>query len=251
MESIYSDNPFVLNKDLGRPQLSTDDAYCRTNADGGPVVELTAEQKYAFALQGWLLVPGVLSEEEMVPMREHIKRLHTDPESNPEKDRSSLDGPCERLIDHPVVAGFMNEFVYNLFTDGLFTDGLKTPPLGNQTCYDFRMEYSFSQYRRAGEDRFAPHNGSDSMRVPGDQHTYHVFPGHAKSVLTRALWELNPVQEGKGSTLFIMGSHKSAFPSPEETLRDMNSSFWSTYSCSAGSVLIFYRSRHPQLLHLD
>ena len=234
MAHEYSNVPFVLNKDLGRPQLPAADAYCRTNADGDPIVELTAEQRYAFDLRGWLLVPGVLSEAEMVPMREHIKRLHTDPDSIPEKDRSALGGPCERLVDHPVVVGFMNEFVYNPFTDGS-----KTPPLGNQNCYGFRFEYSFSQYRQNGEGRFAPHNGGGAMRVPGDHHTYHVFPGHAKSVLTRALWELNPVQEGKGGTLFVSGSHKAAFPAPEASIRQMDSPFWETYSCPAGSVLFF------------
>ena len=234
MNPKYSDKPFILNKDLGRPQLPTEDAYCRVNADGKSVVQLTVEQKYAFDLRGWLLVPGVLSEQEMEPMREHIKQLHTDRDSIPEKDRSSLGGPCVRLVDHPVVVGFMNEFVYNPFTDGA-----KGPPLGNQHCYGFRMEYSFSQYRKVGEGRFGPHNGGGMMRVPGDHHTYHAFPGHAKSVLTRALWELNPVKKGEGGTLFVSGSHKSAFPAPQDTIRDMGSSFWDTYSCPAGSVLFF------------
>ena len=170
----------------------------------------------------------------MEPMREHIKRLHADPDSIREQDRSSLGGPCVSLADHPVVVGFMNEFVYNPFTDGS-----KSPPLGNQRCYGFRMEYSFSQYRKAGDGTFLPHNGSGMMRVPGDHHTYHAFPGHAKSVLTRALWELNPVQEGKGGTLFVSGSHKAAFPAPEEAIQNIDSSFWETYSCPAGSVLFF------------
>ena len=30
------------------------------NADGAPVVPLTAEQKFAFDTQGWLCIPGVL-----------------------------------------------------------------------------------------------------------------------------------------------------------------------------------------------
>ncbi len=234
MAHEYSPNPFVLNKDLGRPQVPPEEAYCRTNADGLPVVELTAEQRYSFDLRGWLIVPGVLSEEEMEPPRKHIIKLHADPDSIPEKDRSSLGGPCEKLIDHPVVVGFMNEFVYNPFTDGT-----KTPALGNQNCYGFRMEMSFSQYRKEGEGAFLPHNGGGMMRVPGDHHTYHAFPGHAKSVLTRALWELNPVREGMGGTLFISGSHKAAFPAPEESIRKMDSLFWDTYSCPAGSVLFF------------
>ena len=226
--------PFVLDKDLGRQQIPTDDAYCRTTADGRPVVELTVEQRYSFDLRGWLLVPGVLTEEGIEPMREHLIRLHTDRDSIPEKNRSSLGGPCESLIDHPVVVGFMNEFVYNPFTDLS-----KTPPLGNQQCYGFRMEMSFSQYRHVGDGSFLPHNGSGMMRVPGDHHTYHAFPGHAKSILTRALWELNPVRNGRGGTLFVSGSHKAAFPAPEDSIKEIDSPFWETYGCPSGSVLFF------------
>lgn len=234
--------PFVLDKDLGRPQLPSSDAYCRTNADGKAIVELSPSQKYAFDLRGWLLVPGVLSEEETLPIREHIKQLHTAPFSIPEKDRSPLGGPCERLIDHPIVVGFMNEFVYNPFTDGE-----KSGPIGNQHCYGFRLDSSNSQYRPAEDERsdipnkgkFLPHNGSGMMRLPGDHHTYHAFPGQAKSILTRAIWELNPVKKGEGGTLFISGSHKAAFATPEEAIIDIQSSFWESYSCPAGSVLFF------------
>ena len=238
----YSDIPFVFNKDLGRPQLPKDDAYCRTNSEGRPIVELTPAQKYAFDLRGWLLVPGVLSEEEMDPIREQIERLHTDPDSIPEKDRSSIGGPCISLTDHPVVVGFMNEFVYNPFTDGT-----KSGPIGSEHCYGFRLDSTNSQYRPAKEEspeipnkgKFVPHNGNGMMRLPGDHHTYHAFPGQAKSILTRAVWELAPVKKGKGGTLFVSGSHKAAFPTPKEAITDMKSSFWDTYSCPAGSVLFF------------
>ena len=107
MAPQYSEAPFVLNKDLGRPQMPTEDAYCKVNSEGRPVPELTTEEKYAFDLRGWLLIPGVLTEDEMVPMREHLRQLHEDRESIPEKDRSSLGGPCVSLIDHPVVVAFM------------------------------------------------------------------------------------------------------------------------------------------------
>lgn len=231
-----------MDKDLGRPQLPSHDSYCRTNADGKPIVELSPAQKYAFDLRGWLLVPGVLPEEEIVPMRDHIKQLHTDPDSIPEKDRSSIGGPCEGLLDHPIVVGFMNEFVYNPFSDGE-----KTGPLGNQECYGFRMDSSHSQYRMSKDERpdipnkgaFVPHNGSGMMRLPGDHHTYHAFPGQAKSILTRAVWELNAVKKGKGGTIFISGSHKAAFTAPEEAISDIGSSFWETYDCPAGSVIFF------------
>ena len=70
----------------------------------------------------------------------------------------------------------MNEFVYHPFIDGS-----KAPPLGNQSCYGFRMGMSFSQYREAGDGRFGPHNGNGMMRVPGDHHPSHAFPGQART----------------------------------------------------------------------
>ena len=76
------------------------------------------------------------------------------------------------------------------------------------------------------------------MRVPGDHHTYHAFPGQAHTCLTRALWELNAVEEGQGGTLFVSGSHKSAFRAPD-SLRDPDSPLWQTYDCPEGSLLIF------------
>jgi len=229
----YSDKYFVFDKDLGRAQQPGTEAYAQKDSIGRPVVELTDEQRYAFDLRGWLLVEGVLSPDEIAAAKEHIRRLHHEPDTLPAHQRSSLGGPCVDLIDHPVVVGFMNEFVYHPFTDGT-----KTPPLGNQSCYGFRMEYSFSQYRQRGDGDFMPHNGNGMMRVPGDHHTYHAFPGQAHSCLTRALWELNPVAEGQGGTLFVSGSHKAAFKGPA-TLREMDSPFWDTYSCAAGSVLFF------------
>ena len=210
-----------------------EDAFPSTDSEGNPIVELTDEQRYLFDKDGWLLVPNVLATDEIEEMREFIIRLHEEPESIPEHERSPIGGPVQRLVDHPVVVGFMNEFVYHPFTDGT-----KTPPLGNENCYGFRMEYSFYQYREAGDGRLAPHNGHGAVRLPSDHHTYHYFPGHAHTALTRAVWELNPVTEGEGGTLFVSGSHKAAFRGPA-SLTDKDSPLWTTYACPAGSVLFF------------
>lgn len=229
----FGNEYFAFNKDLGRPMVPTADHYPTTDSHGNPIVPLNDEQRYRFDKDGWLLVPGVLSEDEVAEMREFVIRLHTDPDSIPEHERSSIGGPLQRLTDHPVVVGFMNEFVYHPFTDGT-----KTPPLGNEKCYGFRFEMTFSQYRHNGDGHFGPHNGSGALRLPGDHHTYHYFPGHAHTALTRALWELNPVNKGDGGTLFINGSHKAAFTAPE-SISDRESRLWRDYSCPAGSVVFF------------
>ena len=197
----------------------------RTNTDGKPVIDPTPEQKYLFDTQGWLLVPGLLSEDETALMREYCYRLHREPESLPESLRSPISGPLEQLTDHPFIVGFMNEF-------------LAHPDLSSQDCYGFRMESSSLCVRTTGEGGFAPHNGNGLWRLPGDGHNYRCVPGKARSSLTCIVWELNEVDPGGGGTLLLSGSHKAAFPLPEGA-QDPDSSMWMRYGCPAGSLLIF------------
>ena len=219
--------PLLFNKDMGRP-LPPGEMLPKVNADGLPVVSLTQEQKYVFDMRGWLLVPGVLAEEEIGPMRQFCYRLQRDRESLPEEQRTIFGAPLQPLMDHPVVVGFMNEF-------------LATPYLASEECYGFRMEMSFPALRSSRDAepfKFHPHNGNGYFRMPGDGHMYHCLPGKAHSGLTRVIWELNEVEKGDGGTLFISGSHKSAFTAPESAYTP-ESPLWDTYSCPAGSVVFF------------
>jgi hypothetical protein len=195
------------------------------NADGLPPVELTDEQKYLLDVRGWLLVPGVLSESEAKEMREFCYTLSRDPGSLPLPRRSSVGGPLQRLTDHPVVVGFMNEFVAH-------------PPLSTPDGYGFRLEGTFLTVRSEGHDNFRPHGGGGLFNFPGNSHMYHCRPGAASSGLTRAVWELNPVEHGTGGTMFLTGSHKAAFKRPPST-ESPDSPLWETYGCPAGSVLFF------------
>ena len=195
----------------------------RTNADSEPVVEPTPEQRYLFDTQGWILIPGVLPADEVEEMRAFCERLHRNPESLPEDERSPIAGPLERLTDHPVSVGFMNEL-------------LAHPALSSQDCYGFRMESTSLCVRSAGEGTFGPHNGNGLWRLPGDSHNYRCIPGKARSGLTCVVWELNEVEHGGGGTMLVNGSHKAAFSPP---VQDPGSPLWTTYACPAGSLLIF------------
>ena len=226
-ETVYAE-PLILNKDLGEPLYVTPDDLTQTNADGKPVIPLTQEQKYTFDRNGWLLIPGVLTESEIEGMRDFCYRLSRDRESLPEHERSTYGGPLQALTDHPVVVGFANEF-------------LATPLLASEDCYGFRMEMSFLALRSVDDAepfKFHPHNGNGMFRLPGDCHEYRCIPGKAYSGLTRVVWELNPVEKGDGGTLFIGGSHKAAYTAPASA-NDPASPLWETYSCPAGSVIIF------------
>lgn len=195
------------------------------NADGLPAAALTEEQKYLLDTRGWLLMPAVLDEAEIAEMRDFCCRLHRDKGAVPLHERSSVGGPLQRLTDHPVILGFMNEFVAH-------------PPLSTPDGYGFRLESTFLTVRSAGHDNFRPHGGGGLFNFPGNSHDYRCYPGRANSGLTRAVWELNPVAEGEGGTLFLTGSHKAAFNRPAST-DNPDSPLWEGYSCPAGSVLFF------------
>lgn len=217
--------PFIVDKNLGRA-LDEDNANLpETNAAGLPVVPPTQEQKYVFDKQGWLLVPSVLSGDELKEMQDFCHRLRHEPESIPAHERSPLGGPMQKLSDHPNVVGFLNEF-------------LAHPALSSQECYGFRMESCHMFYRTVGDGNFGPHNGNGMLRFPGDSHLYRCIPGKAYSGLTRIVWELNPVKYRQGGTLFITGSHKAVYTAPD-SIQSPDSPIWDTYECPAGSLLFF------------
>ena len=195
------------------------------NADGLDAIPLTEEQKYLFDTRGWLLLPGVLSDAETAEMREFCYRLQKDALSIPSHQRATVGGPLERLIDHPRIVGFMNEFVADEW-------------LGTESGYGFRLESSFLALRRAGDTNFGPHGGSGAYSYPHNSHVYYSRLGSVYSGLTRAVWELNPVQKGGGGTKFLTGSHKAAYPAPPSTESE-NSPLWEDYDCPAGSLLFF------------
>ncbi len=236
--------PYIIGKELGAPMADYSERLPNKNGDGLDVIEPTAEQKYRFDKDGWLLVPEVLGQEEIKEMRAFCRQLHFDPESLPEYQRSVWAGPTQRLLDYPLVVGMLNEFMAN-------------PRLSSPTCYGYSLGGSGLWYRTAPnrrnegkqeESSFTPHNGNGLHRFPGDQHFYSAFPGKAHSPHTRVIWELNPVRHKQGGTLLVTGSHKAVYTAPDE-IQDPDSSVWTTYSCPPGSVLFFTEatthSAHP------
>ena len=236
--------PYVINKDMGRPLVGYEDELPKKNADGLDVIEPTDEQKYLFDTHGWMLIPSLLTEDEIEEMRDWCLKLHFESNSLPEYRRTPLAGPTQRLMDHPAVVGMLNEFTAN-------------PSVSSQECYGFSLGGYGLWYRTAPSRRneglnenrgFGPHNGNGLMRLPGDVHFYNSIPGKSFCPHIRVVWELNPVQKKKGGTLLVTGSHKSVYTAPDEIM-DPDSSVWTTYDCPAGSVLFFAEatthSAHP------
>ena len=184
-------------------------------------------EKYLFDVKGWLMIPGVLSELEAAEMRDYALRVHNESESLPEQERSYVAGPLQQLTDHPVVVGFLNEF-------------LAHPHLSTQECYGYRLEACTLAVRSAtaSPGHFGPHNGHGFFRFAMDSHVYQCVPGKAFSGITRVMWELEPVKYRQGGTMLATGSHKAAYPAPG-AIQKPEWDVWETYECPAGSVLFF------------
>ena len=149
-------------------------------------------------------------------------------------------GPLEKLTDHPVVVGFLNEF-------------LAFPGLSSAECYGFRMEGSNLRNPAATPERegvFNPHNGSGFFRFAVDSHHYQSIPGKSFSGLTRVVWELAPVKMRQGGTLLATGSHKAAYPSPECHSRPAFSGVGNIRVPGRIGV-VFYRGAGAQHLAVD
>ncbi|MEM7533913.1 MAG: phytanoyl-CoA dioxygenase family protein [Chloroflexota bacterium] len=227
-------HPYIINKDMGQPMAPYADEFPKFNGDGLPIIDPTPEQKYIFDTKGWLLLPAVLNGDDLAEMQAWLWRLHHEPNTIPEHERTPLAGPTQKLIDHPIVVGMLNEFMAN-------------PSVSSPECYGFSLGACPFWYRTAPGRRsagkietrpFIPHNGNGLLRLPGDVHNYDSFPGKSFCPHLRVVWELNPVKHGQGGTLLITGSHKAAFTAPDE-ITESTSDCWTTYECPAGSLLFF------------
>ena len=230
-KELATRKPFVVNKNLGSAVEVEPDELTTTNADGTPVAVPTQKQKYDFDRNGWLLIPSVLSDAEIAEMREFCQRLHEMPERILEPERCALGGPLQKLTDHPVVVGFLNEF-------------LAYPPAASEDCYGFRLEeatLSFGDTAPQPQTQSILHKGNGLFRLPGDSHLYRCVPGRGWSGLTRAIWELTEVTSETNSLRFITGSHKAAYPIPE-AVQNPDFPLWETYQCPPGSLFLLTES---------
>ncbi|MDE3259426.1 MAG: phytanoyl-CoA dioxygenase family protein [Gemmatimonadota bacterium] len=196
-----------------------------TNGDGLPVVPMTDEQKYVFDLKGWICLPGLFDEEQLLRIRQHQMDFLYRRDSLPPEERDNHGGPSQVLLDHPAVVGVLNEI-------------LSHRPLATEDCYGFRYDHTYTSHRKAGNDNFGPHGGGAYFSFCGNSHIYQMLPGRVHSGLTRVVWELNEVGPGDGGTMFLTGSHKAAFPRPDE-ISGRESPLWETYTCPPGSAVIF------------
>ena len=196
---------------------------------------MTEEQKYLFDLNGFLVVPGVLTASECQTLREFVVTLNQQPHSLPDHERyAALDpdpvtlhlvsGPSSELLDHPVLVDILDDIVV----------GDHGSEFRTADAHPFRFESTWCNIKAAGECGVPPHGapGVDPLFVYICQNQ-RIYAG-----MLRVVWELNPVGPEDEATTFAPGSHKANFPTPVHLL-EHGSPIMKSYTCPQGSLVIF------------
>ena len=80
-----------------------------------------------------------------------------------------MQGPSQILLDHPVVAGILNEILSN-------------QARADEDTYGFRFDHTGLQHRMTDKDgsrgpeanQWSPHGGGGLFNFPGNSHQYHM-----------------------------------------------------------------------------
>ena len=209
-------------------------------------IPMTDEQKFFFDLRGWILLPGVLTQDEIKAMKSEAYSAAAVKQHQPINPRQSFQGTLQTLLDHPAIVGILSEI-------------LSEEPFLSDNYYSFRCENSFITVRPPGWSKKERRDGGmpHVVRPPQQANAmrYQADGGKIFSGLTRVVWELEEVKSGQGGTSFLSGSHKSHFNygGPDPFRPNISDSSWEAsirasmedYSCPAGSAIIFTES----LLH--
>jgi hypothetical protein len=178
------------------------------------------EERYLFDLQGFLVLPGALSPDEVGTLNELIdaQRLPEPGESVQSQRFGGFLGwgqPFRDLLDHPRVMPYLQE--------------LLDPAV--------RLDHYYGIYMRRGTEGLKLHGGGTPYDRP---EYYHFRNGQMYNGLTVVTWALSDVPAGQGGFACIPGSHKANYPCPRPIR-----SYESTPGCvaqvpmRAGDVLIF------------
>lgn len=198
---------------------------------------MTELQKFIFDLKGWLVIPAVLDEAQTEACRQHLSTLAHNSEALPEHERNTYSGPCGELLDHPMLVPILGEIIAPDLTTQTTNITSTLPAEGETLAYGFRCDNSFPVIREASRSTpFSPHNGGPSM---GPSHNFDFIHGKMVAPSVRVVWELNMVEKNGGGTPFLSGSHKSNYEIPAELREQMDELCWESYSCPAGSLVMF------------
>ena len=189
----------------------------RQMADGsGGAAPCTPMERYMFDLNGFLVLRGALSAEEVSACNTVLDGLQ---DTQPDEWRGQVHGhnftgaheglnlqqiyesgaAFERLIDHP---SWIDKVIHFIGTDQKNFDGYHGPAF---------IDENFASLRGPGE-AIGLHSGGDE-RVTRCQFRYHDGRFHCGQInILMAFGDIGP---GDGATMVIPGSHKSNIKHPQ------------------------------------
>lgn len=183
---------------------------------------MTANERYLFDLQGYLVVPNALDTAQLAALNAEMDaRLEADvsPDSRTHRFGSLLRwGPAYRaLIDHPPIFPYLEEL------------------LGAE----FRLDHEYADVIRSGKGPIGTtlHGGG----TPFSSHSYYRYEnGRMHNGLLVAAYNLMDVNPGDGGFAAVPGSHKSNYPFPDEW-RELEGAqpFVNAVTGPAGTAILF------------
>ena len=179
---------------------------------------MTEAERFHFDLAGFLVRPGILTEDEVVEIREQSYKIKHEPESLPPEHREAPGGPSSLLIDHPKVIEVLHEIIGP----------------------EIRVENVASVWRTKGEAHGDLHGGGPRQIDP--IFGYRVQDGKIHAGMVRVIFEFTDIRMEDASTHLIAGSHKASFrmhPDHMSLEEGKRSPFLKTYECPAGSAVFF------------
>lgn len=155
---------------------------------------MNEEQRYLFDLQGYLVLPGVLTPDEVSQLNAiYEQQAIPPPDLSIESQRFSgfflWDEAYRRLMDHRRVV----------------------PLLKSILGPDLRLDHAYGIKMRTGTDGLTLHGGNTPYDPP---EYYHVRGGQIYCGLTVVTFALCDVPSGQGGFCCVPGSHKANFPLP-------------------------------------
>ncbi len=151
---------------------------------------MTPEERFRFDLQGYVVVPGVLTLDECAELSELADRAWPRmPDDGPYRRLEAFSRwgkPFLDLMDHPTVLPYLIEL------------------LGSR----LRADHDYTIFTRRGTD---PHRLHGGPRRYETDHWYYYSDGIMRNGLTVATWALTDVGPGDGGFACIPGSHKTNF----------------------------------------
>ena len=186
--------------------------------------KMTPEEKFQFDLEGYLVIPGALSPQEVVELNGLADQAWPGEHDETGLRRTSNVaqwGPRFRdLMDHPNIVPYLIELM-----------GPK-----------FRIDHDYSMFMQRGTSRSKLHSGP-SPECPDGDHWYRFYPdGKIRNGLTVFTFNLTDCNAGDGGFVCVPGSHKtnllSAMPKEASTF-ERPANYVRQPSVMAGDVIIF------------